>query len=247
MLDDHLRNSGFSKHKMVYIRVINDVCQSFYIEKLHRGSKVRLCRVGFSVLPLAQRISKEQIESGVGLYYLRKFERQDGESSEGWVYKLEDGSIDSCAGEISRYIADYLLPFFNRASDTKTALSELIALEELFYKNRTFYQNLSSHDISEELGLLDGTKYCLALKNKNFDYAKRCAIAILNQNVKAYESAKDYLSFESIFERKQAICRLRCDIEHIESRDYNYFCRVFSENEDFSRCSLKKYIVDRAL
>lgn len=248
-IEAHIAGLGFTRHKMVYIRVINDVCQNFYVERFKRGPNARVCRIGFSVLPLAQKICREQIENGVGLYYLKKFERPADGYSEGWIYEIDEESIIVCVEEILRYVDSYLIPFFRRAVNTIDAFSELIALEKSFYENRMFYRkecesyNCSSSNAA--LDLLDGVKFCMALKNHDFDYAWRSGVAILNQNIEAYESVKGFLSPESLNERENDIQKLRKALKYIENKDEDYFYRLLEENEGFSRESLKKYIVDQ--
>jgi len=246
-IEAQIAGLGFTRHKMVYIRVINDVCQNFYVERFKRGPNAKVCRIGFSVLPLAQKISREEIENGIGLYYLKKFERPSDGYSEGWIYEIGNESIVACIEEILRYVDSYLIPFFRRAVNTIDAFSELVALEQLFYENRMFYRKeCESYNRSSSyaaLDLLDGVKYCMALKNHDFDYAWRSGVAILNQNIEAYESVKSFLPPESLSERETDIQRLRKEVKHIENKDGDYFHQLFEKNEFFSRENLKKYIL----
>ena len=237
---------GFRHKNRVFIRVINDVCQSFYVETLSRGPDQKACRIGFSVLPLCQKIYAQQIERGVGLYYLRKFELCDGIESDSWRYKVDPESISLCIEEIMKYISTYLIPFFERTTCAKSAFSELIALEKLFNENRVTALNLAGIEDgagpNAKINLYDGAKYYMALKNGNYDYAKKSRRAVLQQNLIAYESVKDFLPEKALTERQDVIQRLHREVELLEKEDYDFFKNLVEENEAISRENLKKFL-----
>ena len=72
---------GFKKRKRVFARIINDVYQNFYVEKLGLYSYGRQCRIGFAVVPLCQKIEAEQALDGMGIYYLRILHNRQKSSS----------------------------------------------------------------------------------------------------------------------------------------------------------------------
>ena len=238
---------GFHHRKNVFIRITHDVCQSFYMERLGRGPFRKLCRIGFSVLPLCQNISAQRVEAGVGLYYLRKFQISDGaEESDGWVYSLKKESISACIEEISQYLELYLIPFFERANHTQAAFHELIALEKIFQENRLASLQLSGiKDCAANksgIHLLDSPKYYMALKNGNYDYAKESCAAFLQQNLTAYESSKAFLSEKNLAERMEIIQELRHELDLLKAENTDYFRNLMERNESCSRENLKKYL-----
>ena len=238
---------GFHRRKNVFIRVINDVCQSFYMEKLSRGPFHKLCRIGFSVLPLCQNVSAQHVEAGVGLYYLRKFQISDAsEESDGWIYSLQAESISACIEEISQYLELYLIPFFERANHTQAAFHESIALEKLFQENRL--ASLQLRGIKDcaanksEIHLLDSPRYYMALKNGYYDYAKESCAAFLQQNLTAYERSKSFLSEKIAAERMQIIQEFRHELDLLNAGNAEYFRNLIEKNESYSRKSLEKYL-----
>lgn len=237
---------NFTRKKNVFIRVINDVCQSFYMERLSRGAYKKTCRIGFSILPLCQKLNAQQIEGGIGLYYLRQFEINDKAELDGWCYELTSESISVCIDEIARYLEVHLIPLFERANCTASAFNELLDLEKLFNENRIACLRLNgSTDFlgsNTWLNLLDSAKYYMALKNKNYDYAKASRKALLQQNLASYENAKEFLSEESLVERMDSILRLKEEISFLDSKDTRFFQHLIEVNESYSSESLKRYI-----
>lgn len=239
-------HQGFSRKKDVFIRVVNDVCQSFYMEQLNRGPCEKVCRIGFSVLSLGQKVDVRRVENGVGLYYLRKFEICDGTEIDGWRYKLNPEDISSCIEEILRYLEKYLIPFFERANCSEKAFFELIALEKLFNNNRIAYLKLNGREdlagSGAELNLFDSAKYYMALKNGNHSYAKKRLSALLDLNLMSYENEKRNLSEDVLADRRRSIQQLLEEVVLLETGNVGYFQHLIEENEVYSRESLKRYI-----
>lgn len=240
---------GFKRKKNVFIRVVNDVLQSFYTEKLSIYSYGRECRVGFSVLPLCQKLEAERILGGFGVYYLRKFEISHwAEGDDRWRYKSIPEDISACIDEILIYINKYLLPFFERANSCKAALPEVIALEKLFNENRI--ESLKLSDIADkagpnaELNLSDSTKYFMALKSGDYDFALKSRKALLEQNMAVYESVQNnsYMTKEKLHEKEEMLSKLQDEIRHLEEKDWDYFKIIIADNEAYSREKLKGII-----
>ena len=236
----------FIRKKNAFIRVVNDVCQTFYIERLGRGPGTHVCRIGFCVLPLCQKLDAETIEKGVGLYYLRKFELSGEEELDGWRYTSTQEDASRCANEIIRYLNQYLIPFFERANCAERAFDELISLEALFEANRQLYLRLAGIEDLACAGVgfsvLDGTKCDMALKNGNYAYVKMKWQALLQQNQQAYENAKSFLSERLLSERMDRIQRLENELSLLAAEKFSYFQQLIEENESYSRQQLKRYI-----
>lgn len=236
---------GFKQRRQVFSRIVNDVYQNFYVEKLGLYPDGRGCRVGFAVLPLCQRLEAEQVSNGMGIYYLRRFEVTHWTEGDGWRYKAESTSISNCIEEIMRYLISYLLPFFERADSCETALQELINLEKLFNDNRIASLKMNGMEdkagSDAELRLSDSAKYFMALKNGDYNFALKSRKSLEQQNTNAYNSMseKGYLTDEDRIRREKNLSKLRDEITYLEASDRNYFQRVIEENEAYSREALK--------
>ena len=236
---------GFIQKKNVFARIVNDVFQSFHIEKIARGTNQRECRVGFSVLPLCQKLDAKWALSGVDKYYLRKFEVIDWTEGDGWQYKIDSDKISSCIDDILVYINKHLIPFFERSDTCKAALPEIIKLEKLFNENRK--ESLRQCGMSDEacpnaeLNLIDSVKYYMALKNGDFNFALKCRIAQLEQNLNSYNSMMKmgYLTEADSLRRKKRIAILTTDINEIEHRNEAYIQKVIFDNEAHSGENLR--------
>jgi hypothetical protein len=234
---------GFKRRKNAFVRVINDVLQNVSIETISSGWA---CRVDFSIIPLCLRIEKEYISWEAYPHYLKEFELISGTPSDSWEYdKHSEASMDACLREIMRYLTSYLLPFFERATSCETALPEVIRFEKTL--NDKWLASRKSSGIEDHadpdagLNLLDSTKYFMALKNGDYDFALRSRQALLQQHIDSYNSMSErgYLTEEDRLEREEGIAELRSEIDRLEARDTGYFQRLLEENEAYSRENLR--------
>jgi len=233
---------GFKRKKQAFVRVENDVMQNFALERLRYGR----CRVEFAIIPLCLGIEKEYISGGVYSHYLKQFEPIHWTQWDTWEYDpTSEESMDACVKEIVRYLTNYLLPLFDRANSCKTALSELIMVENLFNNYRI--ESLKINGIEDRanintwIHLDDSSKYYIALKNGDFDFALKSRKALLQQNVNAYNSMSErgYLTKEGRTRRENAIVKLRDEISRIECLDESYIHQLIIENEAYSLKNLK--------
>ncbi|MPM81292.1 hypothetical protein SDC9_128344 [bioreactor metagenome] len=234
---------GFKKHGNAFVRVINDVFQNFYLEKLGTYSYGRECRIGFAVLPLCQKNLDERILNGVGLYYLRGFERSHWSQADRWRYEVN--IIDSIIDDIMRYFKQYLIPFFERANSCETAFDALVDLEKHF--NETRLMNLSSagiNDARSEVISFDSAKFFMALKNRNYDFALAIKKMLLQQNIDALASVINggFLTEKALTERETNLEAIRGEIKRLEERDEKYFQDIILEYEAHSKEILKSII-----
>ena len=245
---------GFKRRKNAFVRVINDVMQNFSIERISSGWA---CRVDFAIIPLCLRIEKRYILGGVYSHYLKEFELISGTPSDSWEYdKHSEASMDACLREIMRYVTSYLLPFFEHATNCETALPEVIRFEKILSdkcvaspKSSGIEDRYSDHDsvlkMLQQHLLSDSSKYFMALKNGDYDFALRSRQALLQQHMDSYNSMSErgYLTEEDRLRRERSHAELRDEIEHLEARDTGYFQRLLEENEAYSRESLGTVLV----
>lgn len=246
---------GFRRYKRVFGRVVNDVYQSFDIEKLGRQSAGKIVRVGFGVVPLCEKLQENWLESGVGLYYLKQFElipfygpdyTSDYDITN-WYYQPEPESIDVCVAEIMRYLTTYLLPLFERADSCATALQALIEVERLFERNRLakVWMEGDTPKVYPNGGvnIFDSSKYYMALKSGDYAYALKSCRALEMNNKRAYQSGCEngWLSDENWISRAKEIAQWEEDRIHLEMGDTKYFQAILTENEAYSRDILKLF------
>jgi len=244
---------GFKKRGQAFVRVVNDVMQNFLIERI--GSD-RECRITFAVLPLCMRIEKEYIKGGVYSRELRRFEPAVfPSSSDGWDYDSRSiQSMDTCVAEIARFLGSYLLPFFEHAKSSQTALPELQKLSYLFRETRLKGLQLSGmEDRSDGLPQLLYTEdiYFMALKNGDYDLALQCKRRNLTRAMANYQSMleKECLTPENKAERERRIANLETTVERLVAHETDYFQQLLSENEEYSKVVLKElfYTKERCL
>lgn len=201
---------GFKRKGDVYFRVINDVVQHFNLTIYSTND----CDVDYSVTPLA-----------AGLEYLPggrlSLAKASIKTYEGWKYDPKsDESKKNCIEDIIRSIEIYMIPFFERVDDCKSALEETILAEKLQYKNYCLYMKNVFH-IEPPLGLIsavnlcDGYKLWMALKCGDRRSAQTLYHAIIGQNIMSYVSVKNFSDSEQLAERYKIIEDLTRDAHSV--------------------------------
>lgn len=171
---------GFVKIGQGFVCMGREVFHTF---ALKQGSLKRKVTVEFGVVPLCANIWHPMSLHG-GAYELHQF-NPDLYMNFGWYCDLDsEDNIINCAMEISEAIDSYVLPLFEKCKDCKTALTVLPDLEELFDQNRKeVLRRIGEVDCAmpwQESSLYDGYKYYMALKAKNWDYARRYLVFLIH-------------------------------------------------------------------
>lgn len=229
---------NFSRRKTTFVRISEDVVQSFTLKFIQNAPT---CSVEFGIFPLCL---PQPVFLEAGGYALEEFIVNLHDVGSGWEFNSSsDESMMSCVESISNTIDLYLLPFFEACSNCKSALPELIKLEELFDRNRQKRLQLSGDYDSavpwQERSLFDSRKYFMALKSHNVSYAYQ----YLNNQVNFYKTRLK--SFDNPNSSKQpGVVRERFStklavyseqLELLDSGSFDYFDDLLNTNEDQMR------------
>ena len=226
---DIAQELGFKQSKNVFWRIVGDMYQTFYIETFKEGTAMKNCRIGFCIIPLCARVSAEADIRQQGLYYLKKFEPsyhlEDWQSWDGWRYNHDEKLREFCCKEIIRMLKEYLIPFFERTSQSKTALSELIALEALFDDNRLCLGPGRAPAIDATGGVArlnkyDPVKYYLAVKAGDFDFALDVMESVLRRQEESFKQSADK------FSRIAKTTGIEELVDHLKSGDTEYIIKL---------------------
>lgn len=179
---------------------------------------------------------------------LRRF-KPEQQFFDRWEYDpTSQSSTYACVDEIARYVKVYLIPFFERANSCRSALPELLELEQRFSDKRNATPPLPSTadmDVSHHIcNLHDSVKYYMALKNGNYLFALESRKALERLNAASLRSMDErgYLTEKDRARREQLLAVLRKEIAHLEQRDTAYFQQLIRENEAYSRKCLARII-----
>ena len=161
---------GFSKCKLSFARIKGDILQVF---SLKQRQNPLAYTIDFGIFPLCASLP---VFLDCGGYDMRAFRVELLANGSGWVFDSKSNeSKKQCLETISQTIDSYLIPLFDRCSDCKTTLFELIKLEELFDLNRQealYYLGDSDCAIPQnERSVFDSRKYFMALKAHDYSYA----------------------------------------------------------------------------
>ena len=224
---------GFIKKKSVFARIRGDIIQSF---SLKRYRNAPLCTVEFGIFPLCD---SPPLYLDAGQYELDNF-RIDG-YGRAWMFdpKSEESRL-RCVESISDMIDRYLLPFFDACSDSRTAMQEMIRLEEVFENNRQeWLKMIGTTDESlytwQEGSLSDEHKYYMALKNKDWSYVEQ----YLNLMVEDYKMAFKEFDDPDYPEQPDIVIKNYQDglaefselLDRFNAGDYDYFDELVKFNE----------------
>ncbi len=222
---------GFSKNKSAFIRMRGDILQTFALECSHMAPT---CSVNFGIFPLCL---PQPVYFDCGEYTLDKF---IVEVYDGWIFDSKsDESIMNCVESISQAIDSYLLPFFEKCCDCKTALPELIKLDELFDRNRqTILRLIGTSDLAvswQDRSLFDPGKYYMALKAHNWSYVRKYLyfkVDFYKERIKSFDSPGSPKQPKSIIERFLTSLSLHLKLlELLESEDFASFDEMIKLNE----------------
>jgi len=226
---------GFSRSRSTFARISGDVLQAF---TLKCAQSVPTCSVDFGIFPLCL---PQPVFLDAGGYELDEFIVELHEGSSGWTFDANsDESMMNCIESISQTIDSYLLPIFETCSDCKSALPELIKLEELFDRNRqkTLYLRGDSDSAVpwKERSLFDSRKYFMALKMHNLSYAQQ----YLNHQLDFYKNRLNSLDNSNSprqpdIVREKILAKLALyskQLEWLDSGDFGYFDDLLKSNED---------------
>jgi hypothetical protein len=203
--------------------------------------------VDFGIFPLCL---PQPIFLDAGGYELEKFIVEPYENNSGWPFdSYSDESLLNCIKSITGAIDLYLLPVFEICSDCKSALPELIKLEELFDFNRIKKLHLSGDfDAAvswQERSLFDYRKYYMALKARDLSYAQRYLEHQVNfyiNRLKSFDNPNSPKQPDVV--REGILARQAWYAEHLErldSGDFSYFDDLLKSNES----KMLKYLADK--
>lgn len=236
------KDIGFVRTKLGFARRCNEVLQVFSCVPKHAGST---CTIRFDILPLSIGIS----EIGEGLYDLFVLDPEYLKWADGWKYNpLSLSSVNACVEQMIQAIDNFLIPLFQKCNSCKTALSELLVIEELFDARRR--EALSLHNQSDhalpwyEHSLFDPKKYYMALKANDRDYA----LSFLTMYIRFYRvKLKEFASSTNTRQPPIVIERYHSMLEkytehnqRLLANDSEYFEALLAENEAQSLCVIEK-------
>jgi len=235
---------GFSRNKLTLIRMCEDIVQAFTFKF---SQSTTTCTVDFGIFPLCMPVPIFLDEGGYGL---EQFIVEQYEQNWGWTFDPNsDESMINCIKSISQAIDLYLLPIFDTCSDCKSALPELIKLEELFDRNRLKKLHLrGDSDCAiawQERSLFDARKYYMALKSRNLVYAEQYLfhqIDYLQTSISSLNKPNSPRQPDIVkdrFSAKLALCLEQ--LERLNSGNLSYFEDLLNSNEN----QMRKYLAEK--
>lgn len=225
---------GFVKSKSAFIRVKGDIIQSFSFKRFRDG---RTCTVEFGVFPLCAR---PPIYLDAGAYALDGFIVGGREGWFCWEFDpFSDESKEKCIESISEAIDSYLIPFFEKCIDCRTALSESAKLEELLDLNRKEKLKLNGmRDMAKPLQerlLMNPYRYYMALKSRDFSYVKKYLeykVSHLERCLKEFDTPGSSEQPECVKEsHSDSLAEYTMQLYLVYAEDFDYFDKMIEANE----------------
>ena len=221
---------GFFRKKTTFVRLRGNVLQSFSFKHF---KDLPYCSVDFGVTPLCL---PQPFFLDAGPYSLDKFNTPISE----WPYDAKSAeSIIQCVELVAEAIDLHMLPLFEVCCDCRSALPELIKLEELFDRNRIQTLDLlGSYDSAaplDERSLFDYRKYYMALKANDFGYARQYLefqIGFRKKQLQEFDNPNYPKQPPIVKERLLRTLHLHAShLEHLNAGDVRFFSDMLDANE----------------
>lgn len=251
---------GFQRSKkknnyntIAYCRVINDLFQSFELEKIRRFVSISSYRIGFSVIPLCMDIRKYEYiiteGTGYGSNYLKELGDPKKYSDSWEVNVLEKDSIHEALCEMRTLFAKRLIPFFKEAVSYDSAFNAITNNELIKEANRLAYlHDYSKENLCKDYSFLyyDEVRALLALKCRNYLYAKdyySWHLELEARKLKEFEELvkNDSASSRKLTERREHVQKIREMKERVDAEDIEFIEKQLNENEEYTKAILMKY------
>lgn len=175
---------GFRRKKNGYWRIVGDILQTFSLQFSRDGRNGRIC---FGVYPLCM---SPKFVVDVGLYVLGQFDAKTIH----WSFdKTLYSNSEECLKATFSMIDVNLIPFFEKAIDCQSAFAESIRLDFLFDSIRKQHLNeIGGVDRAEPIetrSYYDGSKFYMALKLHDYEWAQKHICLHLQATESAYQRA----------------------------------------------------------
>ena len=206
---------GFKSYRKNYYRVINDIFQSVNLHKSVSGDN---CTIEFVIAPLcAGDFIKKDF---CGTNHLKMFKNDYS-----WFpyNKDDEGSVNNCVGEMISYVETYLIPYFERSSDSTKAYYEVCAFQE-HHKHGMQPFDYLLFCMSLKAGLYDKSLEHLYAQKKQTEY-------VYNSNKQFREQQGQQLSTEYSERIANKIKLIEYQTEMISRFDIEYIHSFIRENE----------------
>lgn len=238
--DEEFSRHGFKRRGNKYLRVVNDVVQSFKIVRTTFG---HYARIEYDVFPLCmpydhmyelhQHVCVFDDDGNVINYSLAGVD---------YDYNNEE-SIDDCIDKLINMISTLIMPIFLKAIDSKSAFDEFLTRNYFIYEfllsNAIGELKSPSETISLSVNVYDVLKVCygficrlptlpgmrfMACKNEYYEFAILC-YENLRKNDEGYFAAT-----------------IEDDILVLRNNNVSLINEKLNEYEKLSRKKLKKYV-----
>lgn len=192
------------------------------------------CFVEFDVFPLC---TVPPIYLNSGRYSLEGFLTDPHNNYFTWHNSSE--SISSCVNRITELVDNRLIPIFDKCTNCESALFELLRLEMEFERNRLAkLKQMGTLDCAsnwKDRSLFDAKKYYMALKAKNYTYARQYLEHEISHYKNIITSLKDPKSSQQpkiVKERFVNTLNSRLDhLSHLSAEEYSFFEDLLCSNE----------------
>ena len=232
---------GFVQKKATFIRVENDIIQSF---SLKRSRYIPSMTIEFGVCPLCH---PQPMYFDVGPFELEHYVVRKDIFNGVWMYnRYDEASIYECIEKMMGAFDIYVIPFFEQSVDCSTALRALALLEERRIEVRAQERSIfglckPANELNRKL--FDSRYYYLSLKAKDISFAKEFLfhnISIAKNDLKLC----DFPPYDKMETRRiRVVERLQRYTEHLEQlerENWSYFEELLANNESAMLTELSK-------
>lgn len=223
---DKYVNLGFIRYRNSFARVSGDIVQTFTLVKFHPRPA---CTVCFAILPLCQATP---IDLNIEQYKLDKlFSDEEINYYMGWYVDVKESlSVTMCVQSLINAIDKHIIPLFTKCTDCKTALHEMLKLEERLDSRRK--KRLQLYGIPDCADpwfyntLFDELKYYMALKANNTVFARLYLEHQINYRKKKIEKGNGDSSYDN-----ERLLECQIHLEQLHAQNQIFFDTIVQKNE----------------
>jgi len=230
---------GFRCLGSTHWRVVNDVYQAFHLWRISRDGT---CQLSFGIVPLCYEMEAYHVRFGA----LLSFQPYDflGCKEYCWRYDTKsEESIKGCCHQVILFIRSYLIPYFERGIDCKSAREENLKIYAYRYE-RFCTAAQGNSELLQQVGEYwpGGEFECLmAIKIGEYGQAAEYLLKQIASRKKHLEENRtreeDYE--EDYYERQEGyIAEWTSLLDHCMARDKEFFIDFLRESERKSRIAL---------
>ena len=214
---------GFKRLRRTYIRINGEYIQYFYLKKAWNAPRYT---VEFETWPMYIKMFDFEKDFNCANFDVGDFYETKNPLYWPFMYDpTSDSDMIATAEILLQFIDKYIIPYFDICTDSHSAYAATI---QLFDERHRTCSRFCANEGRDELKYYDMRVHNMALKARDYAFAKEYLIRIIQNNESAL--LDDYRTQEAIAEILARLEWMKEILHNVNLENDLYFDRYFSEN-----------------